>query len=52
LELFRETPNREVSLSTTLSYHAFGIRSYDLIRTDPRDGHVIFTITQNPHHCR
>ena len=45
-------PSREVSTSTSLSYHAFGIRGYDYPRTDYRGGEVIFTIVQNPADCR
>ncbi len=43
-----KTPNREVSMSTSLLYHAFGIRGYDYVRTDYQDGRVIFTIMQDP----
>jgi transposase len=39
-------------MSTSLLYHAFGIRGYDYVRTDYRDGEVIFTIAQDPHDCR
>jgi transposase len=39
-------------MSTSLLYHAFGIRGYDYVRTDYRDGEVIFTIAQEPHDCR
>ena len=39
-------------MSTSLLYHAFGIRGYDYVRTDYRDGQVIFTIAQDPHDCR
>src|SRR5215471_7043025 len=35
-------------MSTSLLYHAFGIRGYDYLRTDYQDGQVIFTIAQNP----
>src|SRR5262249_35427412 len=31
---------------------AFGIRGYDYIRTEYRDGQVIFTIAQDPDDCR
>jgi transposase len=39
-------------MSTSLLYHAFGIRGYDYVRTEYRDGRVIFTITQDPADCR
>ena len=31
-------------MSTSLLYHAFGIRGYKYVRTDYHDGQVIFTI--------
>ena len=39
-------------MSTSLLYHAFGIRGYDYVRTDYRGGQVIFTIAQDPDDCR
>jgi transposase len=39
-------------MSTSLLYHAFGIRGYEYIRTDYQGGHVIFTIRQEPETCR
>ena len=33
-------------MSTSLLYHAFGIRGYEYIRTDYRGGQVAFTIDQ------
>jgi transposase len=39
-------------MSTSLLYHAFGIRGYDYVRTDDRGGQVIFTIAQAPEDCR
>jgi transposase len=39
-------------MSTSLLYHAFGIRGYDYVRTDYRRGQVIFTISQDPDDCR
>ncbi len=39
-------------MSTSLLYHAFGIRGYDYIRTDYEGGEVIFTIRQDPDDCR
>ncbi len=35
-------------MSTSLLYHAFGIRGYGYVRTDYQDGRVIFTIMQDP----
>jgi transposase len=39
-------------MSTSLLYHAFGIRGYQYTRTDYRDGQVIFTIRQESPTCR
>ena len=39
-------------MSTSLLYHAFGIRGYRYTRTDYRDGQTIFTIHQEPETCR
>jgi hypothetical protein len=39
-------------MSTSLLYHAFGIRGSDYVRTDYQDGQVIFTIAQDPQDCR
>jgi len=39
-------------MSTSLLYHAFGIRGYTYRRTDYQSGHVIFTIHQEPQACR
>jgi transposase len=39
-------------MSTSLLYHAFGIRGYDYVRTDYQGGATIFTIRQDPHDCR
>src|SRR4051794_39763115 len=39
-------------MSTSLLYHAFGIRGYQYTRTDYRDGQTIFTIHQEPETCR
>jgi transposase len=39
-------------MSTSLLYHAFGIRGYQYTRTDYQNGHVIFTIHQEPETCR
>jgi transposase len=33
-------------------YHAFGIRGYEYRRTDYQNGHVIYTIQQDPKTCR
>jgi transposase len=39
-------------MSTSLLYHAFGIRGYKYVRTDYPSGQVIFTIRQAPETCR
>src|SRR3954468_10429599 len=39
-------------MSTSLLYHAFGIRGYRYTRTDYQDGPTIFTIHQQPETCR
>src|SRR4051812_24971360 len=39
-------------MSTSLLYHAFGIRGYEYTRSDYHDGQVIFTIRQDPATCR
>jgi len=39
-------------MSTSLLYHAFGIRGYHYTRTDSQDGQTIFTIHQEPETCR
>ena len=39
-------------MSTSLLYHAFGIRGYKYSRTDYQGGHTIFTIHQDPKTCR
>ena len=39
-------------MSTSLLYHAFGIRGYHYTRTDYQDGQTIFTIRQDPETCR
>jgi transposase len=39
-------------MSTSLLYHAFGIRGYQYTRTDYQGGQVIFTIHQDPQSCR
>jgi transposase len=39
-------------MSTSLLYHAFGIRGYKYVRTDYPDGRVIFTIRQESKTCR
>jgi len=39
-------------MSTSLLYHAFGIRGYDYLSTAYEDGRVRFTIGQRPHTCR
>jgi transposase len=39
-------------MSTSLLYHAFGIRGYTYTRADYQCGHTIFTIRQEPEDCR
>jgi transposase len=39
-------------MSTSLLYHAFGIRGYSYTRTDYPGGQTIFTIRQDPQTCR
>jgi transposase len=39
-------------MSTSLLYHAFGLRGYDYGNTDYQEGGVVFTIRQRPHTCR
>jgi transposase len=45
-------PNREVSMSTSLLYHAFGIRGYEHVRIDYRGAATIFTTRQDLDDCR
>jgi transposase len=39
-------------MSTSLLYHAFGIRGYEYTRTDYQGGQTTFTIHQEPRTCR
>jgi transposase len=39
-------------MSTSLLYHAFGVRGYEYTRTDYQAGQTIFTIRQAPETCR
>jgi transposase len=39
-------------MSTSLLYHAFGLRGYDYVKTEYTQGKVIFTVRQRPHTCR
>ncbi len=39
-------------MSTSLLYHAFGLRGDEYVRTDDRGGATIFTIRQDPEDCR
>ena len=39
-------------MSTSLLYHAFGIRGYQYVRTAYEDGETVFTIRQEPKACR
>jgi len=38
-----------INMSTSLLYHAFGLRGYDYVKTEYQEGGVIFTIRQRPH---
>jgi transposase len=40
------------SMSTSLLYHAFGLRGYDHLKTEYIDGTVTFTVQQRSHLCR
>jgi transposase len=40
------------SMSTSLLYHAFGLRGYDYVKTEYQHGAVVFTLRQRPHTCR
>jgi hypothetical protein len=35
-------------MSTSLLYHAFGVRGYKYVRSEYENGQVIFTIYQSP----
>ena len=39
-------------MSTSLLYHAFGLRGYDYVKTEFTAGAVVFTVRQRPHTCR
>ena len=39
-------------MSTSLLYHAFGIRGYQYVRTEYEGGETVFTIRQEPKTCR
>jgi transposase len=39
-------------MSTSLLYHAFGLRGYDYVKTDYQEGAVIFTLRQRRHSYR
>jgi transposase len=39
-------------MSTSLLYHAFGIRGYDYVKTEYTEGRVLFTLRQRPHTYR
>jgi transposase len=39
-------------MSTSLLYHAFGLRGYDYVKTDYQESGVIFTLRQRPHTYR
>src|SRR5262245_20894306 len=40
------------SMSTSLLYHAFGLRGYDHVKTEYTQGRVVFTVQQRPRTCR
>ena len=52
LELCQKGSRWEVSMSTSLLYHAFGIRGYKYVRTEYKDGQVTFSILQELKSCR
>ena len=39
-------------MSTSLLYHAFGVRGYKYVRTEYRNGGIVFTIAQDLERCR
>jgi transposase len=39
-------------MSTSLLYHAFGLRGYDYVKTEYQEGGVCFTLRQRPHTYR
>jgi transposase len=45
-------PKGAISMSTSLLYHAFGLKGYDYVRTEYTEGTVVFTLRQRPHTCR
>ena len=45
-------PKGAYSMSTSLLYHAFGLRGYDYVKTEYTEGAVVFTVQQRPHTCR
>src|SRR6516225_8363426 len=45
-------PKGPISMSTSLLYHAFGLRGYDYVKTDYTQGQVVFTVQQRPYTCR
>ena len=52
MELCQDSPIQEVTMSTSLLYHAFGIRGYVYSRTQYDNGQVIFTIHQEAERYR
>jgi transposase len=50
--LCQETPDREVSLSTSLLSHAFGTRGSRDLPTTYTEGRIVRTIRQGPRSCR
>src|SRR5262249_30855096 len=45
-------PKGPISMSTSLLYHAFGLRGSDYVNTDYTQGQVVFTVQQRSHTCR
>lgn len=45
-------PKGADSMSTSLLYHAFGLRGYDYVKTQYTEGAVVFTVQQRQHTCR
>jgi transposase len=45
-------PKGPIRMSTSLLYHAFGLRGYDYVKTDYSEGRIVFTLQQRPHTCR
>src|SRR6266571_758464 len=52
LEVRNQLTREESRMSTSLLYHAFGIRGYRYVRSDYFEGEVIFSIEQGRHTLR